>query len=266
MKKIIYIAGLARSGTTFLQLCLCQKYNVVGLGEIHQTIQGMQATDGQIDKKNWLDIKGRVCSCGLKPERCDFWSEIYCQAKDNSLSGLHEMVIKKANEIFSGIPIIDSSKDIKGIDLYRAGKEEYDLKVIFIVRDVRAWERSIKKHAIKNGQKYYGQIIEYYRWMMANMNIESHLEKNNIKFLMVQNENLLFNSEAEWRRIDDFIDAEKSIGKLTMHDIYGSRFKNNENKSIDLKYDINWHQNNLDILSYFLSFPVLRKNSGFYNR
>ena len=115
--------------------------------------------------------------CGLKPERCDL-SEIYCQAKGNSLSGLHEMVIRKANEIFSGIPIIDSSKDIKGINLYRASKEEYDLKVIFIVRDVRAWERSIKKHAIKNGQKYYGQIIEYYRWMMANMNIESHLEKN----------------------------------------------------------------------------------------
>ena len=64
MKKIIYIAGLARSGTTFLQLCLCQKYKcVVGLGEIHQTIQGMQATDGQIDKKNWLDIRERVCSC-----------------------------------------------------------------------------------------------------------------------------------------------------------------------------------------------------------
>ena len=126
MKKIIYIAGLARSGTTFLQLCLCQNYNVVGLGEIHQTIQGMQATDGQIDKKNWLDIRERVCSCGLKPERCDFWSEIYSQAKGNSLSCLHEMVIKKANEIFSGIPIIDSSKDIKGIDLYRAGKEEYD--------------------------------------------------------------------------------------------------------------------------------------------
>ena len=68
---------------------------------------------------------------------------------------------------------------------------------------------------------------------------------------MVQNENLLFNSEAEWRRIDDFIDAEKLLRKLTMHDIYGSRFKNNENKSTDLKYDINWHQNNLDILSYF---------------
>ena len=46
---LLDVAYLPRSGTTFLQLCLCQKYNVVGLGEIHQNIQGMKDNDVKIE-------------------------------------------------------------------------------------------------------------------------------------------------------------------------------------------------------------------------
>ena len=63
--KVIYIAGLGHSGSTFLELLLASHPDVVGLGEI-----GLQVERLLLDPS--FNAGEALCSCGTTARECEF--------------------------------------------------------------------------------------------------------------------------------------------------------------------------------------------------
>jgi hypothetical protein len=63
MRKILYIAGAGRSGSTVLDMYLTRYYSLFSVGEL----------------SNFFDralLKGELCACGAPFDGCGFWSEV----------------------------------------------------------------------------------------------------------------------------------------------------------------------------------------------
>jgi len=162
-KKILYIAGYGRSGSTLLERILSSHEKLFGTGELWRL-------HGMLDRCDW------TCSCGKKVDKCEFWGEIFAnlaslditsgewqktQEKKESLihflnhvpgsssigNGMSYGELTKSlfEEIFRQVPesvsyLIDSSKTsrksfFRPITLSRYG--EMDVRVIHLIRDGR---------------------------------------------------------------------------------------------------------------------------------
>ncbi|MEE8059763.1 MAG: sulfotransferase [Pseudomonadales bacterium] len=264
-KKVIYVAGLVRSGTTFLELMLCQKYLLVGLGEVAQTIDGIKATADDLTKRPWLDISKRKCSCGQSISECDYWSDVNNKHSALDKKGLHQYLLDRSIELYGNRTIIDSSKDITAIRDYYENNSDVDLKIIYIVRDFRSWVESIRKYLRLNNMPDYGAVYQSYRWMKANKNNINYLSRFGDKVLLIQYEKLVFDSANQWRRMEEFIEEDVNVKTEVVHDVYGSRFKNTDTPLETVKYDSKWMVNNKYSLIYPFTFPVFAFNASLYS-
>ena len=61
-KKIIYIAGYGRSGSSILALTLGQHKKIISLGEIGVIFSALK--------------NKRICTCGQKLETCSYWKQL----------------------------------------------------------------------------------------------------------------------------------------------------------------------------------------------
>ena len=61
-KKIIYIAGYGRSGSSILALILGQHKNIISLGEIGVIFSALKHK--------------RICTCGQKLNNCTYWKQL----------------------------------------------------------------------------------------------------------------------------------------------------------------------------------------------
>lgn len=195
-KKIIYIMGNSRSGSTFLDLLLGSHPDALSIGELFK-----------LAKSGWQN--NELCSCGSHLQQCSFWSTVSERWKE--LSGLDEsqyMALKdqfyrswyllkpsefskkkdfqtfiKAKQSFyqaifeiSGKNIIvDSSKN--PIDAYFATLvPDTEVTLLHLVRDSRgvvwsmskSFEQNLKKgvqHEIKATP--IGQTIK--SWLVSNL-------------------------------------------------------------------------------------------------
>src|SRR5689334_12852153 len=59
-KKIVYIAGYSRSGSTILDIILGSHQNMFGTGELTYLVD------------DWLHAE-RLCTCGNTYTKCEFW-------------------------------------------------------------------------------------------------------------------------------------------------------------------------------------------------
>lgn len=167
-KKLIYIMGYGRSGSTLLENLLCSNFNVNAYGEIKYIYER-----GVLEQE--------PCSCKNTIEQCDFWSDFSAsevelsKAKvltDKFDSSLHfflnkllaplnkekikayrdihkktiDYILKKSKQDF----VIDSSK-MPGRAYWLFG-EEYDysdIYVIHLVRDPRGVAWSCQKEVVR---------------------------------------------------------------------------------------------------------------------
>lgn len=77
-KKIIYIAGYGRSGSTLLERVLNCNKNVFALGEVSNLLF-------------LINDKGSLCSCGKHLYQCDFWNKIIRNIKNLDISKLRKI-------------------------------------------------------------------------------------------------------------------------------------------------------------------------------
>lgn len=161
LKKIIYIAGYGRSGSTLLARILGCHEDIFTVGEL-------------INFLNLIDNDNSICSCGREIQRCSFWSTIIqttkkhykntsaladVQKRTESISNLFRHILGSASDkiiyedaqrniiriIFQKLPdnvkyIVDSSKTtwsrfLRPIALSKISSQH--VKVIHIVRDGR---------------------------------------------------------------------------------------------------------------------------------
>ncbi|NVK57493.1 MAG: hypothetical protein HWE26_17965 [Alteromonadaceae bacterium] len=248
MSKIIFLAGMPRSGTTLIQGQLC-KIGCVCLGEVGQTIQSIRR---EKIKKSKLSPKNHWNNKKYDElEYNEFWQPLIPRINnaDNVVKAT-EIVYQEAIRAYPDSILVDSSKHIGHLRNSLNGKYGSIVEVYHVIRDYKSWLRSII-----NYEKQYGLKKEKFsalRWFYVNKKLELFLKKNLVKSHTLYFEQLVL--------LDEFNDLEilTQISKFQRYDsiffeMFGS-FKNMDkiNKGI-IKYDARWIIDfNPPIYSFFL--------------
>jgi hypothetical protein len=239
--RVVFIAGLPRSGSTFLQLLLSSHREAVGLGEVGQTLKNLKSL---VNQKQGL----RPCSCGFSIINCSFWGPLAKRLENIPIQQAHFQVLRRFRSEFPGKLLVDSSKNAKYLkDLYIKNKclHDVEMKIIFLVRDSRGWALSYTKHSKAEADNAFYYVKNSYRWLSANWKLMRYLRVMKTDFVCVSYEGLVFDTRRHLKRITDFLRIPYESGMLDMgmataHDIYGSRMKNDHRKRTGILYDDSW--------------------------
>jgi len=237
-KKIVYIAGYGRSGSTLLDIILGSHPEATNLGEVG----------------NLFDLfcdKTSFCSCGTKYEKCDQWSEVlkrsFPDVSRNTLqyykkvqhtiekwTNLHRLLMpnsqvkerriytKFIGELLSGICntlgngiLIDSTKNSypfawRALALYRLCG--LDVRLIHLVRDGRGVINSkIKGNNKKmkiglHGKEPFSAYRGLIGWILSNLFViitRMFLPKG--CYHLVRYEDLILNPDNELNKMGQFL-------------------------------------------------------------
>lgn len=276
--SVVFIAGLARSGTTFLQSRLLQHEKVVALGEVSQTIMAIKNVNTD------SVISSLIVKAGLKSQNYwspktygelldrvkndSFWSDVEKEIKaTNNISEALDLVYQKATEKYPGHIIIDSSKHIGHLlNSLQTKNFKHKIKVLLCVRDYRGWLLSIKKHQKRAGLQTRSNIIEKYKWWYSNRKLLKVLQQQNQNnFLVVSYEKLIFYYDKVMNDVKTFTGA-ANISEIDtthkFHEILGSQSLKKSMEGEDFIYDISWFAEYGNILE----FPIAKFNSDIYLR
>jgi len=264
MKKILFIAGLEHSGSTLLDILLSSHPQAVGMGEIHPLI------DKENRKRILKNAHERLCSCGLPFLDCPIWSSYLNFVKkhdDLSYGKKYLRLIDMAFENNQKDIFIDSSKNtvsfqklsksIKSGDLLG-----FELFVIRIVKDVRAWVTSMKKRYGIRGINLWKQ---FNLWHNMNMEMDKLIARSGFPNIRIGYEELCFYTEyilkiicgaAQIAYIDEMTDIKNANG----HIVAGNPISHHKTKGRRIVYDNRWYFENAINLYYTMRPKAHRYN------
>lgn len=241
--KVVYLMSPVRSGSTFLQFLLSNQEDIVGLGEITNVLANFNRETG-------LQKYPNRCSCGSSPEDCVFWGDLLNQISALEPEDGLQAILNRFQTLFPNKVLLDSSKtDLALKDLYfdKGSVDRGDIRVIFLVRDYRGWSVSVRKHSNNSDRNSLWQtnlFILTYRWFYTTLRQFLWLKQQQIPFLWVHYENLVFDTELQLRRIFQFLELpasrEVKMAPDNCHDLYGSYIKNDPTLRNTITYDSNW--------------------------
>ena len=283
MTEIIYLMGAGRSGTTALSVFLGNNENILSVGEINQFFEHL--------------LGEKQCSCGKNLEKCDFWSNVLSRLPRSFFleASKYQNVVKKL-EAHSNIPkfffikslqkdlktylyivesvfyaiqqecptkyILDSSKYI-GRALGLLYSQKYNIKIIYVVRDIRGVIHSFSKN-VQTPKKPINTIIYYLAVNTVAQLVFMVLPST--KILKIKYENFIDNPIGEIERLESFLDVNLADVKdkirknkpfTVMHLIGGNRLR--ENNEIFFTKDVSWktkYSNVKKIIYYIAAAPI----------
>ncbi len=278
--RVVYIAGVGRSGSTVLDSVLGNHPLIHSVGEL-----------ARLANDAW--IHNFYCSCGKRSQECPFWAAVYdawC-ASSGKVSVEEYVAMQRDVERFRRLPVLvrDSWKKTETFQVYAEqtllilkaiqkisgssiivdsskGVErafllslipEIDLRVIQLVRDPRGVVWSHKKAFKKDLQKGLPRDIESQpAWRAAlywcRMNAEADWLRKRLgpeRALLVRYEDFMMNTLPVLRNIGDFIgvdltDIQRMIEKGDKlyfdHTVAGNRVR--MKGKLQLKFDQEWKQ------------------------
>ena len=236
--KLVYIMGAGRSGTTALATFLGNNQEIQNIGEMHHFFK-------------YLD-ENKKCSCNEKLHACKFWkNKINYLSKDSYASNRklseriesHSSIIKHFFNSFSNNDytkyqdlhisildsiflntqksiLIDSSKYI-GRALAINKLNNIDLKIIYVVRDVRGVISSFSKK-VQTPKSSISSLLYYLLVNSMAEFVSNFVFKN--KIIKVRYEDLMEQPIQTFEKIESFL-------KVDCNDI---KQKINEDKSFDI--------------------------------
>ena len=277
--RVIYIAGVGRSGSTVLDSVLGNHPHIQSVGELSRL-----ASDA------W--IQNFYCSCGKRAKECPFWSAVhdtwcasngkvsaqeYVEIQNNveqfryshywarehwketrtfQVYAEQTLLIMKAIQMISGCSVIvDSSKGIERAYVLSL-MPEIDLRVIQLVRDPRGVVWSHKKSFTKDLQNGLPRDIRSTpAWRAAlywsRMNLHADWLRSRLgpeRALLVRYEDFMLQTQPVLQKIGDFIgitDVQRVIEESSKlyfdHTIAGNRVR--MKGKLELKFDQDWQQN-----------------------
>jgi len=213
-KKLIYIVGYPRSGSTILQSILNEMPNAVAVGEIKTII-------------NYNVLKNKPCSCGEEVSNCSYWHPIIEQLKSHysleelkHLNGVRKrisnryfgkvrwgnsgIVIEENNEFGDFLKklyglvfetcdvVIDSSKDPM-YGWFLSQILDVEIYYLHLIRDPRACYYSHKRDAVPAG---------LLRWSWMNFN--SAFLARKLPYLRMRYEDFVNSPDLMMQDIFDF--------------------------------------------------------------
>jgi UDP-N-acetylglucosamine transferase subunit ALG13 len=237
--KVLFVAGVGRSGTTLLDQILGQFPGFVSVGEIvHMWLRGLAEND--------------LCSCGETFHDCEFWKDVGAYAfggwetvdaakildlqqrvdRHRYLPLLvqprmwpryrrdHERFAQILSDTYQTIRrvtgasyIVDSSKYVSYAYLLRR-VPNIDLRVIHLVREshgvVYSWTKKVRRPEVKSNEAYmptYHPLRMSLRWTGYNMAYEA-LPRLGVPTLRLRYESLIERPREEMERVMEFIGEE----------------------------------------------------------
>lgn len=268
-RRVVYIAGLYHTGSTLLDLSLGKHSELIGLGEIHKAL---------------TDNFERNCSCGVDIDLCEFWGPIKEKIKaSNNLSAKERYGIV-VDYFFNKYPkkiLVDSSKmapninlmqindiEAKGIPFYL--ERNINLKLIYMVRDVRSWSSAIVKRDLRDSSQnslirllIRNTYLRFMQWCISHHKIIRYLTKYKIDFIVVRYEDFSIDPIVELKRISDFLGVDFQEALITpngskSHIAVGNPMKSRQSSLRSIRYDNKWISQDNWVLPYLVFWPLVK--------
>jgi len=239
-KKIVFVGGLHRSGTSLLQFLLGAHPGYAAVGEVYGLIQS---------GSRYLRRAGEVgCSCGVNADQCEFWGPLVpqlrraAQAADADRYGLF---LRHFAAFFgNGAIPVDSSKDPRALRILNT-MPDVEVEVLFSIRDVRAWTVSVQRASEGGRHGALGSVRTFWRWYRGNRRYMAALQGSGLRWLTVSHEELVLRPEPSLNRIMSFLgDSVRgdmlNFNQAGHHAVLVNRMKSNREKMNHLRYDHRW--------------------------
>ena len=287
-KKIVFIVGLSRVGSTMLDLVLGCNPKFIGLGEIFQVLR---------PDMNRFELIER-CSCGKFTPECPFWGVATKGLKEIKSAGIearYRHVLNVFENVFGSDHIpIDSSKLLSVLKTI-VGFSDVEVKVIYLIRDVRAWtisrlnHRKLKPdHYKKDG--HYKEMLSYqfgwkmniFKWVIPlitklplyyfllwyfqNRQIKKFLKNNHIDYFCLGYDELGMNPDLMMKKIFEFLgekiqDPDFNTVNTQSHIWVGNVKKKVAKRRQGIFYDNRWMYRNDWLLPAALLPKIMRYNA-----
>jgi len=285
INKLVYILSSGHSGSTLLELILTNHESCIGIGESFHMFFPL---DSMMEH-----IQIRQCSCGESILKCNYWSKVIQELKARphlSNSQKYGLFIDTMNELHPDKTVlVDSSKQISTLKTILEVDNPLEVKVLHLIRDVRAYTVSIKKSYKRNkelGIPTLGgnfsprgilralrrtSMANFYLWRRENENFFNFISDNKLSSLTVSYEKICFDFETTMRKICDFIGIDynnnmENISESYSHNIFGNRMKTDKEKRSKIKYDYSWMNSSTWKLPSLLMPGVMKLNRRIHDK
>ena len=244
--KVIFIAGLSRSGSKLLNTFLGKSHIVLALGELTE----LHSPD-DLQKK----LRGATCTCEDNADDCVFWQGFLDFLNKNVDSDYYEALLNYVKNKYPEKKIIvDSSKDINSmLHWVRLKKTIPNLKIypVHLVRDVRGWLYSYDKRRpnISKFNNFIGIIRNCRSWYKQNKNFDSLINEYSENFLRIGYEEFIFYRKKTINLIFSYCDETNLISKYNSlsdseaHELNNAPSRLPLRKTQEIKYDFFWMTN-----------------------
>lgn len=260
--KILFISGLPRSGTTFLQAELLRHNNVVALGEVFQTVRAIQSKQVEISliKRVLFSQKRRYWnqkSFSIILERAmndSFWSSLIPRIQ--SFETVKEAVLfvyQQASLVYPGHLLVDSSKQLSYLKIATeiCIENNFNFKVIFCLRDFRGWISSMNKHKKRVGYKILPRIIDVVQWKYSNKGFLRFLENSTyMEYILISYDSYVLRYSFSLNKLQNFAgltsDDFNSLYYLDkFHEMFGSQTLKSKVENGKIVYDFSWFKTSI---------------------
>lgn len=274
-REVVFITSRAHSGSTLLNLLLSGHSRLIAMGEIYSLFD-FEA--GHIYRQEKIK-----CSCGAAMQDCLFWGPTTDHLRENphlSKGQMYDYVLDMFYDYFGPdyIPV-DASKSMDALTVLHGRK--VDLKVIFLLRDVRPWVVSMRREHMRNNDFYLPDLFKKYRfkaplaylwrtpikyfwhWYLLNRKTQRYLNQTGIPALQVGYEEISLYPEKMVSTIGKFLDLVFDPNMITLvasenHVILGNRMRHQPDKRSRIYYDNRWFYHHDWVLPSVL-FPQIMK-------
>jgi hypothetical protein len=247
MRPLVFIAGLGHSGSTVLDMMVGGHPQFIGLGEVKQVLQG--------DRLHRDRLQREICTCGRKMPECEFWGEVLQRIRSTRGEDYVEryrMLLEVFDEVFApDIIPVDSSKSMPYLRML-ARIPDLDVKVLYIIRDVRSWSVS-QLDTIKQAQKKPKPLQNnayyfFWRWYIRNRRYLGFTSGQNLHVHQLGYEELALQPEKTLKAVCRFLGVEfdpsmLNIRKTRSHSVLGNRMRTQKEKT-RIQYDHRWFVRN----------------------
>lgn len=240
-KTVVYVLGLGHSGSTILEYLICQNARTLGLGEVFRLT-------GKFALANRL----RECSCGENVESCEVWDQMglrQAESKKDWYERLEKHLRKKVPEQDWWIDTSKSIREFTNWQVLAERDQNLDLKIIYLVRDVRGWVWSDVGVRKRKNRRQRSLGISMIFWYIQQLRFRMALRGSRLQSYTLSYESLVFEQQQEMANIFRFLDMKQEdvmksdLTKGFVHDVTGNRMKSELKSSTPIKYDFAWTQN-----------------------
>lgn len=271
-RKLLLIRGLGHSGTTILDLALGAHPRMVGLGEAVRILRKPLAGE---ERKGPFQLRGelrheRLCTCGVTAARCPVWGDLLEWLPTHD----HLPLATKFRRLMDAVSltgvqsedgedwVVDSYQD--DLELPLETFADLDVRVVFLVRDLRSWVHSRIRDRRNQGKPLLGSR-NVARWCRVNHRFERALQRSGKPVFQLGYEELALAPEQALGRLCEWLGLTFCASMLTpglasgSHILSGNRVRFDPQKIRQIRYDASWLQAPAWPASAALNLPQLAR-------